>query len=108
VFVCTAFGVLAVLTAFSVYLMADSLGSASGVAEPEAATAAVERAEQPGLDAGVAPAGTMDRAVQQSEVEDTAAVQAAVAGEASGVVAGQAIQQASSSSDPAAAGVASR
>ena len=86
VFVCTGFGVLAVLTAFSVYLLADSLGSASGVAEPEATTTAVHQ-EQPGLDAGVAPAGTVDSSVQESEVEEAVPVQA-VTGEASGVAAG--------------------
>ena len=107
VFVCTGFGVLAVLTAFSVYLLADSLGSASGVAEPEASGAAVQQEEQPGLDAGVAPAGTVDRSAQQSEVEEVVPVQA-VGGEASGVAAGQATQQAASASDPAAAGVVSR
>ena len=103
-FISVTFGVLTVLTAFSVYLLADSSGSSSGIAAPGVAEM---QAEQAGADAGVAPAGAgeLSAAVEQPNVEEAASVQL-VAGEESGLIQGQEAQQ-DLSWDPASAGVAS-
>jgi len=98
-------GSLAVLASISAYLVAESAGSTSGVALP--AAEAVQQQEQPGADAGVAPAGSVTEAVGEEapEVDEMMTAQLP-AGSESGVVEGQEpaleIQ-----GDAAAAGVAS-
>jgi hypothetical protein len=103
-FLCAGVGMLAVLTAFSVYLLADSFGLASGVAEQDAAALSVQQERQPGVEAGLAPAGMASNSV---EVEEAVEVHT-VGGESSGLATGQVTAEALSASDPAAAGLAPR
>jgi hypothetical protein len=103
-FLSAGVGMLAVLTAFSVYLLADSFGLASGVAEQDAATLSAQQERKPGLEAGLAPAGMPSNSV---EFEEPVEVQT-VGGESSGLATGEVAAQALSASDPAAAGLAPR
>jgi len=97
-------GSLAVLATFSAYLVAESGGSAAGVALPD--REAVQQEEQAGSDAGVAPAGTVTEAVGEEAPEVDEMMPAVLPpGEASGVAEGQE-QTVEMQGDPASAGVA--
>lgn len=98
-------GSLAVLATFSAYLVAESGGSAAGVALPD--TEAVQQEAQAGMDAGVAPAGSVTEAVGEEAPEIDEVMPAQLPpGEASGVAEAQEQTAEMQAGDLASAGVA--